>query len=823
MAAAGGASVRACRKPLVTIIGHRPDGNAWGRLRDMDDLLADFVAETREMLEAIGSEIIAWEGDPGDRSHLDAIFRFVHTVKGSCGFFDFPRLAHLSHAAEDALAACRAGRRQPDAVLVSAVLAIIDRIGEIVTAIDGGQECTLGGDDVLIAAVQADATAAPSENTMAQGDARAAPKGGQTALQRTIRLPVTLLDEVMKGVSDMVLARNDLARCLREMGEQPTIDGPFERLSTILADVRTAITRMRMQRLEYLFTSIPRLVRDLSNELGKQVMVEFEGGDVELDREMIEMVRDPLTHIIRNAIDHGIEPPAERHQLGKRTRGLLRFSARQSGNRISLIITDDGKGVSGGRLAAKAIAAGLYSEADVARMSERQKLLLMFEPGLSTAPAVSAVSGRGVGMDVVRANIEKVGGTIDVSTTLGEGTTVHLQLPLTLSIIAALTVEVDGEMYAIPRSYVEEVTFASSQGQAFARAGERQLAMFRDCRVPCVSLAEVFGARAPRQSEWASKTLVLLRLASEQVFALGVDRVHDHEDVVVKPIAPAIMDTGLYAGTTLLDDGRPIMLLDIPNIAALHGLNIEVDNRAAGSEVPEIASQSAGVPVMLFCGLDGRKRAVRLELVQRIDTIDRAAIDINGTRAQAVVGGQIFSLAGHVTGALPDGRCRLLRLSDGDCQLVYLVAEVLDAGMMTGDLIPVADDPAIEGVTLIEGDIVPVLDAFGLFARQARPPLPDAAAAPVCRLPEGNEWSKTILEPLVCAAGYTITRDLDVEADVAIVVAEADTPQAVQTCARAVIRLTSDPDNGTWGDAIYRYDREALIGALQSAMVKANR
>lgn len=787
----------------------------------MDDLLADFVAETREMLEAVGGELVAWEAEPSVGERLDAIFRFVHTVKGNCGFFDFPRLEKLSHAAEDALAECRAGRREPDRALVSAVLAIIDRIGEMTDAIEAGEEFPEGGDEALIGALVVGAAdvamepvagVSPASAEIDDQDESQAGKAGKAALQRTIRLPVTLLDEVMKGVSDMVLARNDLARRLREAGEQPTIDGPFERLSAILADVRTAITRMRMQRLEYLFGSLPRLVRDLSAELGKQVMVDFEGGDVELDREMIEMVRDPLTHIIRNAIDHGIESPADRLKSGKREIGLLRFAARQSGNRISLVITDDGRGVGGDRLAAKAVAAGLYTEAEVVRMDDRQKLLLMFEPGLSTADAVSAVSGRGVGMDVVRSNIEKVGGSIDVTSKPGEGTSFHLQLPLTLSIIAALTVEVEGQLYAIPRSYVEEVAFANVQNIEFARAGERQLITFRGRRVPCVALADVFGLTDPRRIAWGSKTLVLLRLASDEILALGVDRVHDHEDVVVKPIAPAIMETKLYGGTTLLDDGRPIMLLDIPSIAALRGLNSEVKNRVAKVEAEGAGVEAKNaVPVMLFLGLDGRKRAIRLETVRRIDTIQRGAIDIEGARAQAVVSGEIFALAGHETGVLPEDRCRLLRLSDGDSELVYIVREVVDASAMTEDLVPVSEDPAIEGVTLIEGELVPLIDAHRLFA-QGPAPL-RKGPAPTCRLPQDSEWSRTILEPLVRAAGYALAGADDAEADVAIVLAEGEATGTGP--ARATIRLSAHPQ--TADDAIYRYDREALLGALRQA------
>ncbi|MFK4003064.1 chemotaxis protein CheA [Qipengyuania sp. NPDC077563] len=786
----------------------------------MDELLADFVAETREMLEQSGSELVAWEADPSDKARIDTIFRFVHTVKGNCGFFDFPRLEKLSHAAEDALAECRAGRREPDSALVTAVLAIIDRISEMTDSIEAGEELGEDGDDDLIAAldqrseleVQSDLEVVEeAEVASVPEDEKVSHKAPRQGVQRSIRLPVDLLDEVMKGVSDMVLARNDLARRLREAGEQPTIDGPFERLSAILADVRTSITRMRMQRLEHLFSSLPRLVRDLSNELGKQVMVDFEGGEVELDREMIEMVRDPLTHIIRNAIDHGIETPAARLKNNKREIGLLKFAARQSGNQISLVITDDGGGINLDKLCDKAIANGLYSKSEIDKMSDNQKQNLIFEPGLSTAEAVSSVSGRGVGMDVVRANIERVGGSIEVASKVGEGTSFHLQLPLTLSIIAALTVGSGDQRYALPRSYVEEIVFGSSSHVEFAQAGDRHLVTFREKRVPCLSLAEVLGCQDKSNLRWEDQTLVMVRLASEDVFALAVDRVFDHEDVVVKPIAPAIMNTRLYAGTTLLDDGRPMMLMDLPSIAQMRGMVGGVRTKATAIERESQERVTKAVPVMLFAGLDGRHRAVRLELVRRIETISSEAIDIEGERAQAVIDGEIFTLAGHDVGPLPDGRIRLLRLSDAENELVYAVKEVLDAADVTEDVVPSEADTAIEGVTLIGGRPIPLLDGHAVFSKYRATRKVEQALT--CRIPTHSEWAKTILEPLVAAAGYRIAaEDEEVEADLAIALAEeAESPIC---SARQIIRLRPDPDDAG-DDSIYRYDRDGLLAALK--------
>src|SRR6478672_5749135 len=345
------------------------------------------------MLESLGGEIVAWEASPDDRARLDCIFRFVHTVKGNCGFFDFPRLETLSHAAEDALADCRSGRRVPDHALVSAVLHVIDRIGEMIAAIEAGGAIPEGDDNDLIDALAPGAeqngpSAAPAA-TVADTGAR-----GANAAPRTIRLSVELLDRVMSGVSDMVLARNELARRLRESSNDVTVDSAFERLSGIIAEMRDAITRTRMQRIENLFVALPRMVRDLSSELGKQVLVDIEGGDVELDREMIEMIRDPLTHIIRNAVDHGIEMPADRLKAGKREIGVLAVSARQSGNQILIDIQDDGRGIDGKKLVEKAIASNVIAKEEASQLSPRDQLALIFEAGLSTASEVTAISGR---------------------------------------------------------------------------------------------------------------------------------------------------------------------------------------------------------------------------------------------------------------------------------------------------------------------------------------------------------------------------------------------------------------------------------------------
>ncbi len=804
----------------------------------MDDLLAEFIAETREMLAATSGELVAWEADPADRARLDAVFRFVHTVKGNCGFFDFPRLAALSHAAEDALADLRAGRREASRALVSAVLAIIDRIAALVDAIEAGEDGAAGyptgdqaGDDAALIAALGDAsaqTAPPAPGLLASQPAVSLPEAEQTrrsdpaaspAAQRTIRLPVDLLDRVMIGVSDMVLARNDLAHRLRLAGTQPTIDGPFERLTAILSDVRDAITRMRMQRIETLFGAVPRLVRDLAGELGKQVLVDLEGGNVELDREMIETIRDPVTHLIRNAIDHGIEPPAERLAAGKREAGLLTLSAHQSGNTIAIVVSDDGRGLDEEKIAAKAMATGLITAAERAALGRDTLLQLIFAPGFSTAEAVSTVSGRGVGLDVVRQNLEKVGGSITVSSQPGRGTLFTLHIPLTLSIIAGLTVQVAGQRFALPQGYIEEIIEASADTLEYVRIGDAALVTFRGERVPCLLLADVLGLPAPDMLH-GQHTLALLRLASGDLFALAVEQIHSHGDLVVKPLAPAVMQCGLYAGSALLDDGQPVLLLDVTRIAAQHGLLSDTRARSArprgAAEQAEPAHQHRA---MLFTMLDGRRAAIRLERVQRIETIAVSAIDTTLARPRAVIDGMILPLAGLGEGVPQGPKLRLLRLSDGACQVLYAVREVEDAIILPGALTPVTDDPLIESLALVDGRAVAVLDAAALFARHGE--APQLAARPLCRLPE-TEWARTFLAPLVEAAGYTVLDGAaHGTADHVLTIIPEDIYEVASHLGQVpqgpVIRLRDNPEAAAGSPSIYRHDRESLLKALRAA------
>ena len=773
----------------------------------MDDLIADFVAECREMLEALGGEIVAWEAQPDDRARLDNIFRFVHTVKGNCGFFEFPRLEALSHAAEDALADCRAGRRTPDGALVSAVLAVIDRIGEMVACIEAGEDMPSGDDNHLIDALApgAEGVATPLVATAADAATKS------SAAPRTIRLSVELLDRVMSTVSDMVLARNELARRLRESEIDVPVDGAFERLSSIIAEMRDAITRTRMQRIENLFVGLPRMVRDLSAELGKQVLVDIEGGDVELDREMIEMIRDPLTHIIRNAVDHGIEKPADRLKAGKREIGVLSVSARQSGNQILIDIHDDGRGIDGKKLVEKAIANGVIAKEDAAQLSPRDQLALIFEAGLSTAEEVTAISGRGVGMDVVRSNVERIGGIVEVDSKIGDGTRMTLRVPLTLTIIPALTVSIAGQHFAIPRSAIEEIVRANGESVTLEHLGGAGVATIRGRRVPEVSLATILGLGSTVDEQ--DRRLIVLRPAGGDVYALSVDRIHDHEELVVKPAAPAVMATGLYAGTTLADDGSPILLMDPAGIAQVGGVKLEAQERAARIADGPAAAVSKATPVLLFRGLDGGRRALRLAVVDRIEEVPASSITEAAGQLRVHLGEAILPLAGATASEIGDEKVRLFRLNDGSHEIGYAFGEVIDFAAIEHDVIH-ADSPGeISGVSLVNGEPAELVDAHWLFSSHVGATA-RATERLVCRIPCWDPWMQNMLRPLIEAAGYRVIEDEEEDADVVIASLGEDPPEEGGD---RTIWLRAEPDAANKKDfSIYRYDRAGLLIALKS-------
>jgi two-component system chemotaxis sensor kinase CheA len=562
------------------------------------------------------------------------------------------------------------------------------------------------------------------------------------------------------------------------------------------------------------------MVRDLSAELGRQVLVDIDGGDVELDREMIEMIRDPLTHIVRNAVDHGIEPPAERLNAGKREIGLLSVSARQSGNQILIDIVDDGRGINGKRLIDKALSAGIIDKAEAARLSPKEQLQLIFEAGLSTAAAVTSISGRGVGMDVVRSNVERIGGVVEVDSKAGQGTRMTLRVPLTLTIIPALTVSIGAQHFAIPRVAIEEIVRASGESVQLSEIGGAGLVTIRGRRVPQIVLADLLGLDSPLPGN--ERTLIVLKPAGGDVYALAVDRVHDHEELVVKPAAPAVMATGLYAGTTLADDGSPILLFDPAGLARVGGVRFEAQERSVRliEEAAAAAVTEETTPVLLFRDCSGARRAIRLGVVDRIEEVPGSAISLAAGRIRVQLGEDILPLEGLSCPPEAGTKIRLFRLSDGQTQIGLAFNEVIDLDAIADHIIPSDAPGPVEGVTLVAGEPAELIDAHWLFAGAAHAGSSASSEPPVCRLDLQDAWVRNMLRPIVEAAGYhVVASEAETEADLAI--AWAGSAAARQT--RRTLFLSPDAEGAANENHVYRYDRAGLLLALRDAAAAKGR
>jgi two-component system chemotaxis sensor kinase CheA len=455
---------------------------------------------------------------------------------------------------------------------------------------------------------------------------------------------------------------------------------------------------------------------------------------------------------------------------------------------------------------------GTIDKAAADELSERDQLALIFEAGLSTAKKVTSISGRGVGMDVVRSNVERIGGIVEVDSTPGEGTRMTLRVPLTLTIIPALTVSIGGQHFAIPRSAIEEIVRATGESVTLEHLGGAGVATIRGRRIPEISLADILGLDSAIEER--DRSLIVLRPAGGDVYALSVDRIHDHEELVVKPAAPAIMATGLYAGTTLADDGSPILLLDPVGLADVGGVKLEAQERTARIAEGPAAAASKATEVLLFRGLDGSRRALRLAVVDRIEEVAVEAVTRAAGQLRVQLGDRILPLAGVEEDQLRDGRVRLFRLNDGSQELAYAFKEVVDFATIESDIIHSEIPGEVSGVSLIGGEPAEIVDPHWLFASHVSETARTSDPL-VCRIPGDDPWMQNMLRPIIEAAGYRVVGDEDTsEVDLVI----ASQGEQIPVDASHTIWLRSEPESaGKKDDSIYRYDRAALLMALKSA------
>ena len=710
-----------------------------------DEIVREFLVESYENLDQLDQDLVALEGHPGSRELLSRVFRTIHTIKGTCGFLAFGRLESLTHAGESLLSELREGRRGMDQPTTDVLLAMVDTVRKILASIEtSGLEGDIGVEavieaigavlqepgpqllpDVGIPAVQSPAAATTPVRSGAGGAEPSTDDPGRTsASDSAIRVDVEVLDDLMRQVGELVLARNQITALAGGQHDGDLVRAS-QRLSLIATELQEAVMAARMQPMGHLWAKMPRVVRDLAAACGRQVRLEVAGADTELDRALLEAVKDPLMHLVRNAVDHGIEAAPARVAAGKPAAGVLTMRAYHAGGRVVVEVQDDGRGIDADRVASTAVARGLRTPEQVAALGETDLLQLLFLPGFSMADTVTNLSGRGVGLDVVRTRIGAIGGTVEVESTLGCGTTWRLRIPLTLAIISAIIVESGGELYSIPAVNVLEFVAADGQSSeaAIEYVGPAPVLRVRGTLLPLVALAEVLGlpsAPGPgHQGEPAMASVIAVLQAGARHFALIVDRVLDIEEIVVKPIPARLSGVGVYAGATLLGDGRVALILDVQGIAAraLTGHWVQAEPEPGGA-APEPVGGSE--QVLVVAAGDGRRVAIPLGAVTRLERVSRDAVEHAGGREVLQYRGAVVPLVAldralggsqePVGGDLRAHEHLVVIFTRGVRTVAVAVAEVLD--IMDDD--PArhsqVDERGVAGSTILGKRVTELLD-----------------------------------------------------------------------------------------------------------------
>ncbi|WP_313103471.1 hybrid sensor histidine kinase/response regulator [Brevundimonas sp.] len=621
--------------------------------------------------------------------------------------------------------------------------------------------------DALLVAPPAEREAEP-----ARADRAELAKGPQT-----IRVGVETLEGLMTMVSELVLIRNQLIQTLRDQPETP-FAGPLHRLNQVTSELQEGVMTTRMQPIGGAWAKLPRLVRDLASDLGKRIDLIMTGEETELDRQVMELIRDPLTHMIRNAADHGLETPEQRRAAGKPETGRITLSARHEGGAILIEMADDGRGLPAARIRAKALDVGLINPAQAAAMSDAEARQLIFLPGFSTAASVTAVSGRGVGMDVVRTNIEAIGGAVELASVEGQGTRFTIRIPLTLSIIAGLVVECCGERFAMPQaSIIELVSANGTAGRRIEQINGAEVLRLRDRLLPLVSLQALLGLEAP-EGPRGEACIVVARVGAFD-FGVIVDRVFDTEEIVVKPTASILRHLKLYSGATILGDGAVIMILDFKGMAVEAGAGSLLNG---GDEVLiEAATGEADAEALLvFRAADDGLKAAPLAGVARIEELEPSMLEWADGRSLVQYRGQLMPVLGADGAALsraPEAKRPLLVFSRGARSLGLVAEEIVDIVEAAATAELAGASTGVSGSLVVAGRATELIDVDfywrrcdGEAGREGEAAVPPAPARVPKRLlvVDDSPFVRMLLGPLLGQAGYDVEVAADPEAALAL-------------------------------------------------------
>ncbi len=627
---------------------------------------------------------------------------------------------------------------------------------------------TEGGVPAAKASPPAAQASPPAKKAESKPAAKRETKESSVASQ-TIRVNVELLENLMTLVSELVLTRNQLLQLVRGRDDSEFVV-PLQRLSHITSDLQEGVMKTRMQPIGNAWAKLPRIVRDLAVESGKKIDLQMIGAETELDRQVLELIKDPLTHMVRNSADHGLEDPQGRAGAGKPETGVVTLRAFHEGGHIIIEIEDDGRGLNMDRIRQKILDNGLASDTELEGMTDRQIQQFIFRAGFSTAEKVTNVSGRGVGMDVVRTNIEKIGGTIELKSEEGRGSTFTIKIPLTLAIVSALIIECAEERFAIPQISVVELVRASSNSEhAIEMINEAPVLRLRNRLLPLVSLYDLLNLDGEKKSHLDEELFIVVTQVGTYSFGIIVDRVFDTEEIVVKPVAPILRDIAVYSGNTILGDGSVIMILDPNGIATSTG-ELTVggsEDEMAGAEARAAATRDDLTSLLIFRAGSGDPKAVPLGLVARLEEIDLVSVEHSGNQPLVQYRGQLMPLVpiDPMHEWKTEGRQPVLVFTDNDRSMGLVVDEITDIVEDHLKIELAADQPGRLGSAIIHSKATELIDT-GYYLTQAFSDWFGGADQEAFNSSRGDRrillvddspFFRNLLTPLLSVAGYHVT------------------------------------------------------------------
>jgi len=748
------------------------------------EFLNEFLVECNENLAKLDNDLVRLEQNPKDLEPLKEIFRAIHTVKGASGMFGLTRLEKVAHAAEDVLNKMREGALEATPAHIDPVLRAIDTIKVLLFDIETNRQEPEGDDSQVIEALHgllghhapppedAQTTIAKSAPAADAGSRPQPAEAKSSVAETTLRVRVDVLDQLMNLVGELVLTRNQLVQLVRGVDES-LFAAPIQHLNRVTSSLQESVMKTRMQPIGVAWSKLPRVVRDLSQTSGKKLDLVMVGQETEIDRQVLQAIQDPLLHCVRNSADHGIESSEIREKCGKSATGTITLKAFHEGGHIVIEVGDDGAGINAEAVLKKAIERGLVSEDEAASKSEADILRFIFEPGFSTAKQVTEVSGRGVGMDVVRSNIEKIGGVVEILSERGKGTTLKIKIPLTLAIISALIVRVGegdaADVFALPQSCVLEVLRVNVENAASVETIQNsRFLRLRDSLLPLIDLREVFeGGLAEKSDEFA---VVVCQIGPSR-FGLIVQEIFDTQEVVVKAPGHYLREVGVYSGATILGDGRVILILDVSKIEELSlsgGASARSQSASSLSE-RDVAKESERIQLLLFKSSKNSAMGVPLALVSRLEEFAVARIETADGGWFVQHRQSLLPLVATSDNWTPprEGVVPAVIFSDGARTLGLVVSEIQDVAECVLNMQSSRNGKGVLGSAIVEGKVIEIIDVHHYLLQAfpdwfTRKKLENVEQRkPTILLVDDSSFFRELLRPILESQDYVVVTAVD--------------------------------------------------------------